>query len=421
MLKGEIIAVGTELLLGQIANTNAQFISRKMAEIGVPIYYHVTVGDNEERLKEAILQAQKRSNLIIFTGGLGPTQDDLTKEAAAKVLNRRLVLDQLTFDKIVSFFEQRQIKMTENNKKQAMILEKGTVFPNDHGLAAGIGLEADGRYYVFLPGPPSEMKPMLIHYAIPWIQKIDRGNIFYSKVMRFYGIGESTLEERIIDLIESQTNPTIAPLANDGEVTLRLTAQAKTEEEALAFIRPVEEEIHHRLEPYHFGNGEEEIEHVVVRLLEQLQLTVSVSESCTGGLVGSRFTKIPGSSKIYLGGIICYSNEIKHKILHVPNEILETKGAVSRETAQILSEETLKLFDTNLSVSITGIAGPKPIENKPVGLVYIGISEKGKETIVKEIRLSGSRQVIQKRAAKYAHYFLWQTLKDRMKEVLNRE
>ncbi|TCS83021.1 competence/damage-inducible protein A [Tepidibacillus fermentans] len=417
MLKGEIIAVGTELLLGQIANTNAQYISRKMAEIGVPIYYHVSVGDNEERLKQAILQAQKRSNLIIFTGGLGPTQDDLTKETAAKVLNRRLVLDLPSFTKIVSFFKQRQIEMTENNKKQAMVLEGSMVFPNDHGLAAGIGLESDERYYVFLPGPPSEMKPMLIHYVIPWIQKIDRGNIFYSKVMRFYGIGESALEECIIDLIENQTNPTIAPLANDGEVTLRLTAHAKTEEEALAFILPVEEEIHHRLEPFHFGYGNEEIEYVVFRLLEQLQLTVSVSESCTGGLIGSQFTKIPGSSKVYYGGIICYTNEIKHKILHVPNEILDMKGAVSKETAQILSEETLKLFDTDLAVSITGIAGPESVENKPVGLIYIGISEKGKETMVKEIRLSGSRQAIQRRAAKYVHYYLWQILKDRVNQV----
>jgi len=410
LIKGEIIAVGTELLLGQIANTNAQYISKKMAEIGVPIYYHVTVGDNEDRLKKAIIQAQKRSNLIMFTGGLGPTRDDLTKEAAAAVFNRKLVLDQQTFYKIIQFFNQRQIIMTNNNKKQAMVMEGCTVFPNDHGLAAGIGVEQDGIYYIFLPGPPSEMKPMLLNSAIPWIQQIHQGNIFYSTVMRFIGIGESSLEERVIDLIEAQKNPTIAPLANDGEVTLRLTAKAMTMEEGLKLIKPVEEEIHRRLESFHYANGEEEIEYVVFHLLERERLTLSVSESCTGGLVGSQITKIPGSSNVYSGGVICYSNDIKSRVLHVPHEVLNEKGAVSQETAKLLSDETLKLFNTDLAVSITGIAGPEPVEDKPVGLIYIGISERGKETIVKEVHLSGSRQAIQTRAAKYAFYFLWEKL-----------
>ncbi len=298
-----------------------------------------------------------------------------------------------------------------------MVLEGCTVFPNHHGLAAGIGFEQEGIYYIFLPGPPSEMKPMLIESAIPWIQQVHQGNIFYSTVMRFIGIGESSLEERVIDLIEAQTNPTIAPLANDGEVTLRLTAQAKTQEEGIKLIQPVEAEIHRRSEPFHYSNGEEDIEHIIFHLLKESERTLSISESCTGGLVGSQLTKIPGSSKVYRGGVICYSNEVKHRILHVPENVLSEKGAISQETAQILSDETLKMFNTDFAISITGIAGPEPVEDKPVGLVYIGISEKDKETIVKEIRLSGSRQAIQTRAAKYAFYHLWQLLKDKSSQV----
>lgn len=414
MLKGEVIAVGTELLLGQIANTNAQYISQKMAELGVPIYYHVTVGDNGERLKEVIKQAQTRSNLIILTGGLGPTQDDLTKESAAELLNLRIVLDEPSFAKIISFFEQRKTTMTENNKKQAMVIEGSEIFPNDHGLAPGIAVQKEGIHYIFLPGPPSEMRPMVDRYLVPWIKKQYQGHIFYSKVMRFMGIGESALEERIVDLIEKQENPTIAPLAKDGEVTIRLTAHASTENEALSMIEPVENEIHHRLKNHHYANGEEGIEEVVFHLLDRLQLTLSAAESCTGGLLGRQLTRISGSSKVYKGGVICYNNEIKHHILHVPIEILDSKGAVSMETAEILANENRKLFNTDLSVSITGIAGPDPVENKPVGLVYIGISEKGKNTVVKEIHLSGSRTFIQLRAAKYAYYYLWERLKERL-------
>ncbi|OEG00472.1 competence/damage-inducible protein A [Vulcanibacillus modesticaldus] len=416
MYKGEIIAVGTELLLGQIANTNAQYISRKMAEIGIPIYFHVTVGDNEQRLKEAIIQAQKRSNIIIFTGGLGPTQDDITKEVAADLMNKRMLLHQSTYEKIKDYFIQRRIKMTENNIKQAMIIEGSTVFPNNYGLAAGLGLEIGEITYIFLPGPPSEMKPMLEHFVAPWLVKRNQGQTFHSKIMRFAGIGESLLEDKVVDIIENQSNPTVALYANEGEVTIRLTARAEDESAALSIIYPIEKEIHNRLQDYHFGYGEEKIEQVVFRFLNELNLTISVSESCTGGLIGRQITKIPGSSLVYKGGVICYTNEIKSKILQVPEEILEEYGAVSMETAKILAENTLKLFNTDIGISITGIAGPDKVEGKPVGLTYIGISEKGKETVVKEIHLSGNRQSIQWRAAKYVFYFLWDRLRERLND-----
>lgn len=413
LFKGEIIAVGTELLLGQIANTNAQYISQKMAEIGVPIYYHVTVGDNAERLKAVITQAQKRSNLIILIGGLGPTQDDITKDVTAELLNKEMVLDIPSYDKIVQYFEQRNITMTENNKKQAMVIDGSTIFPNNYGLAAGVGIKVDKIHYIFLPGPPFEMKPMLDQYVVPWIKEGYHGQTFYSKVMRFTGIGEAALEDVIIDLIEKQSNPTIAPLANDGEVTIRLTAHAENKDSAIALIQPLEKEIHKRLEKYHFGFGEENIELVVFKLLKDLGLTISVSESCTGGLVGSRFTSISGSSSVYHGGVICYNNDIKHSILQVPFEVIEIQGAVSAEIAKILAENTLKLFNSDLAISITGIAGPNSIEDKPVGLIYIGISETGKDTIVKELNLSGNRRFIQRRAVKFLYYYLWYILKDR--------
>ena len=411
MLKGEIIAVGTELLLGQIANTNAQFISQRLADIGVPVYYHQVVGDNWNRLEQAIHLASQRSNMIIFTGGLGPTQDDITKEVAAKYLKKEIVLDQGSYEKIIAFFQNRKIPMTENNKRQALVINGSSIFANNHGLAPGIGIEANGIYYLFLPGPPKEMKPMFTEYALPWIQTIYGENTFYSKVMRFAGIGESALEEEVIDLIERQTIPTIAPLAGEGEVTLRLTAQGKSKQEAMDIVKPVEEEIHKRLKDYHFGDGTDEIEKVVLQLLQEKGLMISVSESCTGGLIGSKLTSLPGSSSVYAGGIICYSNEIKHKLLHVPKEVLREKGAVSEETATILANETLRQFNTDIAISITGITGPDSVEGKPVGLVYMGFSRKGRETIVEELHFSGSRVFIQQRISKHVFYTLWKTLK----------
>lgn len=414
MLKGEIIAVGTELLLGQIANTNAQFISSRMAEIGVPIYFHDTVGDNADRLKEVISIAKKRSNIIIITGGLGPTEDDITKDVLAEIINKKLILDVPSNNRIIEFFKQRKVIMTDNNKKQAMVIEGSDIFKNEYGLAVGNGIEYEGVYFILLPGPPSEMKPMLVNYVIPLVRDKYKGNIFYSEVMRFMGIGEAALEEKIIDLIKNQTNPTIAPLANDGEVTIRITANEKNEQRAIELIKPVEAEIHNRLANFHYGNGNESIEYTVYKLLLQSNLTISISESCTGGLVGSKFTNIAGSSKVYHGGVICYTNKIKKDVLNVPAEIIAKHGSVSKETAKLLAENTLKIFDTDLAIGITGIAGPDSVEDKPVGLVYIAISEKGKETNVKELNFSGNREVIQSRAAKQVFYLLWKRLTERL-------
>lgn len=407
MFKGEIISVGSELLLGQIVNTNSQYISMKMSEIGCSIYFHVDVGDNPHRLKEVILQAQLRSNLIIFIGGLGPTNDDITKEVFAEINNKRLILDNDTYERIVKYFNQRKILMTDNNIKQAMVIEESTVLPNDFGLAAGIRIKIDDIYYVFLPGPPSEMKPMVDNYLIPWLKTLNKDTVFFSEVMRFAGIGESALEEIIIDIIEKQKNPTVALLAEEGEILVRLTAKAKNEKEALNIIKPIENEINNRLMKYHFGNGDKSLEQTVFELLNKFNLTISISESCTGGLVGESITRFSGSSSVYYGGIICYNDKIKNKILNVPLATIESEGSVSQEVAATLAENTLKLFNTDIAVSITGIAGPKSIDNKPIGLIYIAISEKRKNTEVYQVNFSGNRKVIRSRAAKYVFYYLW--------------
>ncbi len=410
MFRGEIISVGTELLLGQISNTNSQYISKRMAEIGCSIYFHVTVGDNSDRLGDVITQATSRSNLIVFTGGLGPTHDDITKEVFCKIVNKNLILDEFTYKKMVQYFQERNITMSKNNKKQAMVIEACTIFFNENGLAPGMGIKIDDIYYIFLPGPPTEMNPMLDNYVIPWLKNIIGNMVILSETMRFVGIGESTLDEKISDLIEGQDNPTVALLAEEGEVLVRLTAKGENNQEALNFIKPVEDEIHKRLAKYHYSNGVNSIEYVVLDLLKRLNLTISISESCTGGLVGDLITRHSGSSSVYKGGVICYNNSIKIKILNVPLEILNSKGAVSKEVAKALAENTAKIFNTDLGVSITGIAGPRSVENKPVGLIYIGIAEKNK-TKIYQLNLSGKRTTIKTRAAKHVFYYLWCILK----------
>lgn len=413
MFKGEIISIGTELLLGQITNTNSQYISARMAEIGCPIFYHVTIGDNQDRLEKVINQTLTRSNLIIFTGGLGPTHDDITKEVFAKIINKELILDELSYKRIVQYFHQRNISMSVNNKKQALVIEGSTVFLNDNGLAPGMGVKFKDSYFIFLPGPPDEMKAMLDNYVIPWIKELIGNVVFLSKTMRFVGIGESNIDEKIIDLLEVQDNPTIALLADDGEVSVRLTAKGKNNQEALSYIKPIENEIHNRLAKYHYSNDIGPIEFVLIHFLKKNNLTISSAESATGGLIGDSITKHPGSSSVYLGGIISYSNIIKNQILNVPLEMINNYGAVSKEVAKSMAENVANSFNTDIGISVTGIAGPEPIENKPVGLIYIGISFKGDETKVYQLNLSGKRSAIKDRAVKYAFYYLWSILKEK--------
>jgi nicotinamide-nucleotide amidase len=413
-VKAEIIAVGTELLLGQIVNTNAQFLAASCADLGVDVYFQTVVGDNAARLKEALALAKQRAELIICTGGLGPTQDDLTKDVLAEFIGQRLIIHQPSMDKIETVFRSLGLPMVESNARQAMILEHCDPLPNDTGLAVGVGVTHEGTHYVLLPGPPKEMKPMFERYAVPWIrQKMGGVSPLFSKIMKFAGIGESDLEHKLIDLIEAQTDPSIAPYAKDGEVMIRLTTRAASRAEADVKLLTLEREIRSRVGDYVYADEDIPLEQAVLRCLAARGMTLSVAESCTGGLLSDLITAISGSSKVFLGGVVCYSNELKNKLLGVPIEVLEgpkAPGSVSEETAALLADNVRRMTGTDVAVSVTGVAGPSELEGKPVGTVYIGISH-DQGTVVKQLQLSGNRETIKLRAAKRALYLLWELVK----------
>ncbi|WP_438448294.1 competence/damage-inducible protein A [Gorillibacterium sp. sgz5001074] len=414
-MRAEIIAVGTELLLGQIVNTNAQFLAQECAALGVDVYFQTVVGDNEARLLQALELASKRAELILCTGGLGPTQDDLTKDVLGRFLGKALSIHEPSMERIRNVFSSRGIHMVESNARQALMLEDGDPLPNDTGLAVGVGISSGGRHYILLPGPPREMKPMFQTYAKTWLQGVMTDAVpLHSKMLKFCGIGESTLEHELLDLIESQEDPTIAPYAKEGEVTIRLATKAHSTEEAEAKMQPTEEIIRSRLGQYLYAEEDVGLERVVVRLLQERGRTAAVAESCTGGLLSDLITSVPGCSSVFKGGIISYSNELKHRLLKVPMEVLEGEGApgaVSAETARLMAENLLQELNVDYALSVTGVAGPGPSEGKPAGTVFIGLAEKGRPAEVMESKLSGNRDMVKLRAAKLAFYQLWKRLK----------
>lgn len=412
-MNAEIIAVGSELLLGQIVNTNARFISKQLASIGTNVFYHTVVGDNPTRLQQAIAVAEGRSNLVIFTGGLGPTKDDLTKETIAKHLGKELEFDQAALDSISQYFERTNRVMTENNKKQALVLSDSTVLPNDNGMAPGMLLTTETHRYMLLPGPPKEMEPMFLNYALPLLQKEpDASETIVSRVLRFFGIGEAALETKIEDLIDAQTNPTIAPLASDGEVTLRLTAKHQQTDVANELINEMEERIRTRVGEFFYGYDETSLMNELFTLLQKNDLTIACAESLTGGMFQQELTAIPGSSAVVKGGVVCYTNEVKEKVLGVKQETLEKYGAVSEECARELAENVASLLNADIGISFTGVAGPGVVEEKPVGTVYIGISKKGSPVIVEKFAFAGTREGNRVRSVKYACFSLINSLKD---------
>ncbi|MDP4181033.1 MAG: competence/damage-inducible protein A [Bacillota bacterium] len=392
-MKAEIIAVGTELLMGQIANTNAQYISGRLPEAGIGVYYHSVVGDNPLRLIECLDLAIKRSDIIILTGGLGPTKDDLTKETVAEIFGRKLVLHQESLDKIIKFFEKINKPMVESNKKQALLPEGSIVIENNNGTAPGCIIEEGGKVVIMLPGPPKEMKPMFDDTVLKYFNSKSNVKIV-SKFIRIFGIGESSMEEKIIDLIDNQTNPTIAPYAKDGEVTLRVTANCGIDDDGEKIIEPTIKEIKNRLGDAVYSTENKNLEEVVGELLIKNNISISFAESCTGGLLSAKLTDIPGISSVYSGGMVTYSNEIKQHNLNVNATTLNLYGAVSSQTAKEMAVNIRKVMKTKLGLSVTGIAGPGgATENKPVGLVYVGLAdEKGVDCI--ELRLWGDRNRI---------------------------
>lgn len=410
-MKAEIIAVGTELLLGQIANTNAQFLSQVLAQLGIGVYYHTVVGDNEKRLADTLNQAFQRSDLILFTGGLGPTKDDLTKETIGKVTGKTLVEDGQAMRRIENYFKSPNVHMTENNRRQAQVIDGAHILPNDNGMAPGMAFTYGKHYLMLLPGPPHEMKPMFRMYGIPYLFSLmSQQKVVHSKVLRFFGIGESALEEKLMDLIDGQSNPTLAPLASEGEVTLRMTALADSVTEADEMIEDIEKEIQSRVGEFFYGYNGDTLSTVVINKLKEQGKTLALAESITGGLISHYITAIPGSSQVYRGGIVCYSDEVKNKMLGVPEDVLQKEGAVSAKTAEILAKEVRKGLGTDIGLSITGEAGPDPSGKQPVGKVFIGVDDHA-GTFVEEIQLSGRREGIQARATKHGLFMLIERLK----------
>lgn len=398
-MRAEIITVGTEILLGDIVNTNSQFLAKELANLGVEVYYQGTVGDNEDRLLESLEESLHRSDMVITTGGLGPTKDDLTKETAAKLFNQELVFHEESWREIEAYFNKLGKVPTENNKKQAYFPKEAIVLKNNNGTAPGAILKKDNKTIIVLPGPPREMKPMFEESVKPYLQYLT-DDILVSKTLRFYGIGESSLENAIIDIINEQSNPTIAPYAKDTEVTLRITAKAISEEVAMDLINPVIDKIEDRVGQYIYSQGESTLEDTVAEMLVNKNLTISVAESCTGGMVSSNLINYPGISSVFMEGCITYSNEAKMKSLGVKKETLDKFGAVSEETAREMAEGIARRYNTNIGISTTGIAGPEGgTKEKPVGLVYFGIYINGK-IIVKRYIFNGSRQQVRLRATK---------------------
>jgi len=416
MMNAEIIAVGSELLLGQIVNSNARFISQQLAGLGINVFFHTVVGDNPDRLKSVIEIAEKRSNLIIFTGGLGPTKDDLTKETIARHLGKNLVMDPEALESIELYFKKGNRIMTENNKKQALVLEDSTILPNHHGMAPGMMVEKGNCIYMLLPGPPKEMEPMFLDFGTQALSKqVKTDEKIVSRVLRFFGIGEAALETEIIDLIDKQTNPTIAPLAADGECTLRLTAKHQDLQTAEGMLDEVEGNIKARVGQFLYGYDNTSLVAELMQVLKEKELTISAAESLTGGLFQEELTSVPGVSSVLKGGVVCYTNEVKKNVLKVKPETIDTYGVVSQECAKELAENVAALVSTDIGISFTGVAGPAELEGKPVGTVYIGISIKGKQTVVKKLELGGSREANRSRSVKYGCYYLLKQLQESQK------
>lgn len=382
----ELISVGTEILLGDILNTDAQFLSIELAKLGISVIHQSTVGDNRERLLAQLKEAAERSDIIILSGGLGPTPDDLTKEVCCEFFGKKMFLHEPTVEKIKTYFSTKGMKMAQNNLKQAMLPKDCVIFPNDNGTAPGMAIEKDGVHILVLPGPPRELKPMFRNCAVPYLMQFS-DQIIVSHNIRTFGIGESLMAERVNDLFDAE-NPTVAPYAKDGEALLRVTAMARTKEEAENLCKPVINEIKNRLDGFVYGVDYTCIEEAVIEKLKEKHMKVATAESCTGGLIAKRITDVPGASEVFDCGIISYANEIKHRVLGVSEDDLNKYGAVSEPVARQMARGALKVSGADIAVSVTGIAGPdSDSTNKPVGLVYIGLADRD-NVWVRELRTS---------------------------------
>ena len=395
-MTAEIICVGTEILLGNIVNTNAAYLAEQLAGLGISCYYQTVVGDNGERLLETLELAAKRSEIIILSGGLGPTQDDLTKETVAKFCGKKLLLDEKSKKQIAEYFEKRKMKPAESNWKQAMVPEGARVFENHNGTAPGMAVETKKNKFILLPGPPEELKLMFEESVAPYLKELSPF-VILSQTVKTCGLSESAVEEQLRDLIDRQTNPTIATYAKTGEVHVRVTAKADSQKEASKLIKPMVKELKSRFgnDIYSTDDGVT-LEKALADLLQSAGLTISCAESCTGGLISATLINVPGISELYKAGFVTYSNKAKRKLLGVKKGTLEKYGAVSSQTAQEMVKGLLAETKTDVGIAVTGIAGPDGgTKEKPVGLVYVSCNVKGKIT-VKECHFNGTREKIRR-------------------------
>ena len=412
-MKAEIITVGTEILLGDILNTNCRYLSRELAAMGIEMYYQITVGDNEERLLKTLEESLNRSDIVICTGGLGPTEDDMTKEVCAKYFGYELELHKPSLDAMIERFKHMNRVPTKNNEKQAYFPKEAYILKNDNGTAPGCIMEKEGKMIVVLPGPPREMESMFENYVKPYLSKLT-DDVIESEVLRIIGVGESKVENDILDIIDSQTNPTIATYAKGYECTLRITAKAKSVEEAKELIKPMSDEMKRRFGQSLYATGETSIEEVVSKMLVENNLKIAVAESCTGGMVSASLINYPGISSVFMEGCVTYSNEAKMKSLGVKKETLDVYGAVSDNCAKEMASGVAARYNTNVGIATTGIAGPGGgTDEKPVGLVYFGIYINGK-VISKKYVFNGDRQGVRERATRTI-------LNDLRLELLNME
>lgn len=394
-MKAEIFSVGTEILLGEILDTNAKYIASQLANIGVDVFYKTSIGDNEKRLLDAIDIAYKRADIIISTGGLGPTDDDLTKETFAKYFNKKLVRHKESLENLKSYYLNEDMPLS--NLKQADIPEGAIVLLNENGTASGCIIEENDKIAVILPGPPKECIPMFDKQVKSVLEKYTN-KVLVSKNLNLCGIGESNASEIIRDLMLSSKNPTIAPYANNNEMRFRITASGKTREEAKEILKPTIDKLYDIFKGYIYGEDDDTLQDVIVGKLIKNNMTISTAESCTGGLLASTMINVPSASSVFLNGVICYSNESKIYELDVCKEDLGKYGAVSEQVAIQMAEGIRKKSNTTIGISTTGIAGPAGgTEEKPVGLVYIAISMEGKETICRKLMLKGNRQKIREK------------------------
>lgn len=400
-MSAEIISVGTELLMGNIVNTNAQYISQRLADLGIDCYIQTTVGDNHDRLVEAVHNALRRADIVILTGGLGPTADDLTKETVADAFGKKLVLDEASLEYIKHRFAKMGHIMTPNNIKQAYFPEGCIILPNPNGTAPGCIVESDAKTAILMPGPPKEMEPMFEQSVLPYLEKRS-GFMLKSKMLRIFGKGESSVEYELRDIMAEQTNPTIAPYALNGEMKLRITARCRADDDADAIMQPMIEQVRKRIGEYIYSYDGLELHEEIARLFSVNKMTLAVAESCTGGMLSSKLVSVAGSSNWFREGAVTYSNEAKIKRLGVNEETLAAHGAVSAETAAEMAEGIRLSSGADVGISTTGFAGPDGgTADNPVGTVYIGVSTK-ENCFTKRLQISGKRERVRSMACLHA-------------------